>query len=74
MAKLGASANRTILKVGCKRYVGDTIGVGVHLGNTPRMGMAKTLMPEDTKLIARNVMESEAVTRGEMMWGVEEGR
>ena len=74
VAKFSACANRTVLKIVSKRYIGNTIGVGVHLGNTPRMGMAKTLMPEDTKLIARNVMESEAVTWSEMMWGVEEGR
>ena len=63
VAKFSMGTGRTVPMVSGKRCIGNTGGVGVYLGNTSQVDMPKALMPDDMKLIARQVVKCETITR-----------
>ena len=64
--KFSMDTGQTVLMVSGKRCVGNTVGVGMQLGNTSRVGMPKVVMPDDMKQVACQVVKCEAITRWEM--------
>ena len=52
VVKFTMGTGQTVLMVSGERCIGNTVGMGVQLGNTSRVSMPKTLMPDDMKLVA----------------------
>ena len=52
VVKFTMGTGQTVLMVSGERCIGNTVGMGVQLGNTSRVGMPKMLMPDDMKLVA----------------------
>ena len=58
-AKLGLSADRTCVQFVSDRYGWYTDGIAMQIGDTPKMNVAKALVPKKTKLIAGQMTDDQ---------------
>ena len=56
--------NRAFVEIGSDRKLGDTNGMSMGFRDTARMHMTETLMPENAKLIASQVVEDKRAIVG----------
>ena len=58
-AKLGLSTDRTCVQFVSDRYGWYTDGIAMQIGDTPGEDMAKALVPEESKLVASQMIDDE---------------
>ena len=56
-AKLGGGTDGTSVEFGGNGYLRDTLSILMHIRDTTRMQMTKTLMPQNTELVASEVTD-----------------
>jgi hypothetical protein len=57
MVKFGMKTDGALIKFSGNRDLRNAMGIAMKIGNTARMKMAKMLMPENTELVAGEVVD-----------------